>query len=258
MSEPLPDWDRPYYTPGGGDPFLFYVVFGEVDSNASLDTQAYRCAGIPDGLDLMAYDRDSHPDVFAGFQDGFLWERLRADDPALAAEVSAASRCVMLRGTVADPPDLNYLRDTVGLLTYCLDRGGRVLYDPQMFFWWPPGLWREKAFNPAQPVPRRHAVILVSDEDGESGGRQWYHTRGMRKFGRPDLSVRGVPPPYREGVIDLCTRFIEYQALGAVIPDGQEIRMASLPAGGVARHGGDVEDPDFNNVHVEISWPGGL
>jgi hypothetical protein len=31
--------------------------------------------------------------------------------------------------------------------------------------------------------------------------------------------------------------------------------MDSLPAGLMCHHGGSVEDPDFNNVHVEIRWP---
>jgi hypothetical protein len=53
----------------------------------------------------------------------------------------------------------------------------------------------------------------------------------------------------------LCGRFIEHQAFGAVIPEGQSVRMASLPPDGVAHHGGDLDDPDFNNVHVELVWP---
>ena len=77
----------------------------------------------------------------------------------------------------------------------------------------------------------------------------------MRKFGRPDISVRHVGPAYRDAVIDLCERFIEYQAFGGVIAEGEKIRIASLPPGGMAHHGGDLDDADFNNVHVEIGWP---
>ena len=83
----------------------------------------------------------------------------------------------------------------------------------------------------------------------------WLHTRGLRKFGRPDISVRPVPLAYVEPVIGLLNRFIELQALGGLIADGQEIRMKDLPAGMICRHAGDLEDPDFNNVHVEIAWP---
>ena len=34
---------------------------------------------------------------------------------------------------MADQGDLNYLRGAVGLLTFLLDHGGIVVYDPWMF-----------------------------------------------------------------------------------------------------------------------------
>jgi hypothetical protein len=46
-------------------------------------------------------------------------------------------------------------------------------------------------------------------------------------------------------------------AFGGMPADGETIQMKSLPAGGVVRHRGDLDDPDFNNVHVEIEWPPG-
>ena len=48
---------------------------------------------------------------------------------------------------------------------------------------------------------------------------------------------------------------VEFQAFGGIIDEGQEIRMRSLPPGMTCRHRGDVDDPDFNNMHVEIVWP---
>jgi hypothetical protein len=53
----------------------------------------------------------------------------------------------------------------------------------------------------------------------------------------------------------LCNRFIEHMAFGLVVPDGEPIRVAGLPEGMVSRNRGDLEDPDFNNVHLEIVWP---
>ena len=77
------------------------------------------------------------------------------------------------------------------LITHFLDHGGVAVYDPQMFEWWSPKKWRERIFSPAGPVPRHHTVILVSED---APGTEWIHTRGLRKFGRPDLSVHRVPP----------------------------------------------------------------
>ena len=94
-------------------------------------------------------------------------------------------------------------------------------------------------------------MILTSAE--EDPALTWFHTRGMRIFGRPDISVRHVSAERHAAVVELCNRLIEMQAHGALIPDGQAVRMASLPAGGVMRTQGDVEDPDFNNLHLEIT-----
>jgi hypothetical protein len=88
-------------------------------------------------------------------------------------------------------------------------------------------------------------------EDSNPDSR-WYHTRGMRKFGRPDLSVHGVTPDLETGVEDLLNRFIEMLAFGAVVPDGQAIKLASLPHGWRCFHRGSLEDADFNNTHLEI------
>ena len=103
-------------------------------------------------------------------------------------------------------------------------------------------------------MPRHHVVILTSEEAG-GGSLTWFHTRGLRKFGRPDLSVPRVPPQHREAVIDLCHRFIEFQAFGGIIGEGQEVHMKTLPSGMTCHHAGDLDDPDFNNVHLEAVWP---
>jgi hypothetical protein len=150
--------------------------------------------------------------------------------------------------------DLNYLRDAVGLLTFLLNHGGIAVFDPWMFHWWEPEEWKERVFLPGGAVPRHHVIILTSPEPADPS-LTWFHTRGMRKFGRPDLSLHRVPQQYSEAVIDLCNRFIELQAFGGVIEEGQEVRMRTLPGGMTCHHVGDLDDPEFNNVHVEITPP---
>jgi hypothetical protein len=230
---------------------LFYVVYGKFGNLPGLSSSHYRSAGLPAGLDLCHYDTEHNPRVLAGFLEGYVWDELRSRDPALASRISESKECLVLRGEVEDGETLNYLRDCVGLLTFLLDHGGIAIYDPLMFQWWEPDDWRERIFDPGGPVPRHHVVVLTSDEP--EPGLTWYHTRGMRKFGRPELSIHKVPTHYREAVIDLFSRFIELQALGGIIDEGQEIRMRSLPKGMTCHHRGDPDDPDFNNFHVEIT-----
>lgn len=253
MEKQKPDletWNRRYFVPGGREAFLFYVVYGRVDAAAPLSRSRFRSEGIPHGLDVMAYGPDSNPQVPGSFREGYLWEQLRSADPELADTIAAQDWCLILRGGFPDPANLNYLRDTVGLITHFLDNGGVAVYDPQMFEWWSPARWRERIFDPVVPIPRHHTVILSSED---VGGTEWLHTRGLRKFGRPDLSIPKVSASQKDAFMDLCNRLIELQAFGGGIHEGQEIRLRSLPEGLTCHHAGDLDDPDFNNVHVRIA-----
>jgi hypothetical protein len=248
----LSDWPRRHYRPGGADAYLFYVVYGPLQGSSAISRSRYRCEGIPAGVEVSSYHPEMNPQVVDSFREGYLWDLFREAHPEVAQETARAAECLMIRGELKDPQTLNYLRDVVGLIQWRLDQGAISVYDPQMFHWWIPAEWRERAFEPGGPVPRHHAVILYSEEPE---GTEWFHTRGLRKFGRPDLSIHHVTSRYRNAVIELCNRFIEYQAFGGIIDDGEEVRMAALPSGMTCWNRGDIEDPDFNNRHVEILWP---
>ena len=253
MKVELDDWDREYYTGAGGEPSLFYVVFGDCDLAAPMSRGKYRSEGAHEGIDVMAYGPEGHPEVPGSFREGYLWETFLSDAPGLAETVAKCERCIVLRGSIADSETLNYLRDAIGLITHLLDQGGCVVYDPLMLRWWNPDDWKSQVFEPAAANPLRHTVILVSEEDDSS--LKWFHTRGMGKFGRPDISVHDVPTDREDAVIELCERMILYQAYGGVVPDGKTVKMSTLPDGGVMRHRGNLDDPDFNNVHLDVSWP---
>jgi hypothetical protein len=251
VGDALQDWPRRHYAPGGGDPFLFYAVFGPVSESVSVSPGTYRCDGVPEGLEADAYSLAGQPEVINSLREGYVIEQLRRENPGLVKAIFAQDSCLVLKGRIADPPTLNYFRNVIGLVTHLLDHGGVAVFDPQMLKWWSAAEWRTEVFAPAEPLPRQHVVILVSPEDH---GTHWFHTRGLRKFGRPDLSIRRVRSAHQAAMTELCNRFIELQAFGGVIPEGQEIRMHGVPAGMRCVHRGDENDPDFNNAHVEIVW----
>lgn len=254
MGEPLETWDRPDFTVGGGKPYLFYVVFGAVDTGAPLSASTYRTAGIPGGVTIAGYTAAEHPEVINGFREGYVWDTFRASHPDLADHVADCDQCLVIRGEPENDSDLNYLRDTVGLLAWMLDNGGIALYDPFRIQWWEPEQWKQETHEPGEPLPLQHTIILFSAEDDDPS-QTWFHTRGMLKFGRPDISVHDVATKHKDAVIELCNRLIEHQASGAVIPEGEPVQMKTLPQGATLHHGGHMEDPDFNNVHVELRWP---
>lgn len=251
--QPLESWPRPQYEKGGGTPFLYYVVFGTFDGAMTLSRSSYRCDGPPAGPQITKLSATEHGSYRDGLLDGFLWDTLQQEDPNLAKAIEHSSDMIVVHGEPDDASTLDYLRDAVGFLTCLLDCGAVCIYDPQMFMWWTPDEWRSRIFDPAAPVPRHHVVILTSPEENGSN-KTWFHTRGMRKFGRPDLSLHNVEDRDADAIIDLFERFIEMQALGHVVPQGEAVRIEGLPAL-TCRHAGDLEDPDFDNVHIELDWP---
>ena len=88
------------------------------------------------------------------FQDGYLWDDLKARNPALAEQVAQSPECLILRGELEDGPTLNYLRDAVGLLTFLLDHGGITIYDPSIFQWWTRKIGGSESSSRPIPSPR--------------------------------------------------------------------------------------------------------
>jgi hypothetical protein len=241
-------WPRRHFRPGGGDAHIYYMVYGSFTDGLELSTEKYRCSGVPPGLAVSTLQASEHAEWMTFGTSDILGERLDLLGEDVSSRVRRAPACVVVKGTVEDPANLDYFRDCVGLVQALLESGGIAVCDPFMFDWWSPEAWSSRAFDPAGPVPRHHVVILTSPEDN---GTEWFHTRGLVKFGRPDLSIRGVTPTTRARVIDLCNRFIELLAFGGVVPDGQLVRMAGLPEW-TCKTLGDLDDPDFNNCHIEI------
>lgn len=239
---------------GGYEPVIYYRVYGAVDTTHKINGNDYRFGGVPEGLSITALTRDRHHAQLEEILDEPMGGVLRACLPRLGEMVNASDNAMHIVGTVtADPTTLNYFRDTIGIVTWMLDHGGTFVYDPFQLKCWSADDWRTQVFSSGEPSPLLHCAILVSDD--ERSGRQWYHTRGLRKFGRPDISVRGVPRDFGTAVADLCARFIVYQAMGGVIVDGNRIRMKTLPEGASVTNQGDFDDPDFNNKHVDIAFP---
>lgn len=251
MAANLKIWERSRFESGGGDAMVCFAIYGSFTNEHAISGADYRTAGLPDGVELRRFIRVELG--YLPFAEHDFATTASQGDAALLARIQQAPECLVLQGEVADPPNLNYLRDCIGLTMFYLDHGGIAVVDVFQIKYFEGEDWRRDFFEPEQLKINRHVVILYSEE--ESGPGLWFHMRGLRKFGRPDLSLRNVADNYRDAAIDMCARFIELQASGGRIPEGHEIRMKSLPEGLVCHHGGSLEDPEFNNVHVEIAFP---
>lgn len=252
MTDPA-RWPRPHWQARhGADALLLYFVFGDFPRKLNIPLSNYHSAGLPDGVQLY---RHSHEELrkWDGYPlAGALGDILHDDNPAGVARAGLAADVLSVRGSVSDPASLDYLRDTTGVLAGLLDLGGSTVVDPQMLSLFGADDWRHRYLIKDGAPPRSHVLILVNPD--ENGG-QWVHTRGMHKFARPDLSVRQVPDAQVERAGALCQKLVDMQALGAWIDEGQTLDVDGIPGNLIARHDGDINDPRFNNSHIELVWP---
>ena len=257
------DWERPLYEAGGGDASVLLVVFGPKPEPLRITSLAHRVVPMDLSLELEYQE----PHAAAALLDSPFGATLLQGWEGEEASVLTADGCMVMRAEVPDPKDLRYLRNCVGVATAILEAGGRAVANLQSLGMFTPEQWRGVIFAPDKPQPRLHVNVFHGEEprgvpqgagsnargvpqgagSNEAGG-VWLHSRGLRAFGRPDLSIRQVPQGAMAAASDLCNRLIETQAYGGVIPDG--------PIEGMIAHTtGSLEDPDFNNLHVELAWP---
>jgi hypothetical protein len=259
---PAPDrWARPLWTPGGGDAFVHLVVFGADPAELVVDPELHHLDGLPEELELHQLDED----LVAAYLEPPLGDLLAERDVDALDAVATTDTALVVTGTVVDPPDLRYLRAAMGLASACLDAGGVGVLSLQNLTLFDRASWRE-LLEGDDALDLHLAAVLCSpldepppDEPGATTpepetGAVWVHTRGMRTFGRPDLSIDAVAPDQVPLAMRLCHALMGQLERGVVIADGSRMDIGG-PAGVLTfRRRGHLDDPAFNNVHLEIDW----
>src|SRR3954471_22594457 len=110
---PLEAWQRPLHEPGGGDAFVYLVLFGPDLDRLEVSTERHRVDEVPEGLELLVQG----PSAVAAFFEPPMGELLREDDPDLVDAALATDQCLVLAGSIPDPRDLGYLRSAIGIAT---------------------------------------------------------------------------------------------------------------------------------------------
>lgn len=248
----FPAWQRPHWQPSDEEIVLQFYVFGKFDA-VRVPSQPYGSPGLPAGIESTNHYHHALR-AWDGYPLKGAMGKLFKDESPEAYKVAVdAPEVLVVRGTIKDAADTGYLRDVMGVLAGLLDIGGVAILDPQIVSLFDADSWRRRYLVRDGAPIRSHLLIL---RNGESEpGRSWIHTRGLRKFGRPDISLRNVPDNAANHAGLLCEKLVELEALGGHFVDGQPLEAEGLPEGFVARLGGSLEDPDFNNTFVEFRWP---
>lgn len=254
MSNPVtyfPAWQRPHWQPNDEEVILQFYVFGNIQPTR-VPSVAYGSDGLPEEVQLS-----SHHHQMLREWEGYplkapLGDLFKHDAPETYEKALAAPQVLVLHGRFKDQPDTGYLRDTFGVLAGLLDIGGVAILDPQILSLFDANEWRQR-YLVRDGAPLRSHVLILRDE--AEAGRYWVHTRGMRKFGRPDISLKNVPERDVDRAGALCQRLIELEALGAHFEQGQALDVDGIVGGLIAELGGGYDDPQFNNTHVTFYWP---
>lgn len=241
-------WERPYFTAGGGDALLHFVLPGADARELVVSRSRHRVEAVP--VELSATTASREATGLTAFLNGrvFAAGLREALGPGERA-VLGADVATVVRGEFHDPASLGYLRDTLGVVAALLEAGGLAVLDSMAVQWWSPGTFAERIHARDDVGAFDHVAILGSDSDRGT----WLHTRGLRKFGRPDLSVPDVDPSWKPAALEMLERLIWAQVRGHRIAEGEPIRMNGIPDGLACRHRGLMDDPDFNDVHVRIA-----
>jgi hypothetical protein len=265
MTPDLPDWPRPNHDPlavaaTGAPAELFYLVVGPPPPQPlQVSRRRHHLDRIETALTVTTHHRAEDPPWFDAWFHGPLGREIDGlfIDPDA---VRAAQTLTVVRGQFpADAPDLNYLRNTLGVVSAIADTPGAVaVFDALAVNWWRLGDWREAFVDRSEFRIADHVFIAVTDDPRHHPGL-WTHTRGMTKFGRPDLQIRHLPGEYRtsnpaiRASGSVLNGIATYLAHGATIRDGQSMYLPDTDATITFLH---HDDPDtrkhFNNTSIEI------
>lgn len=242
---------RPYYQNTGRRPYLFYAVMGAKAEELHVSRSRHHVEDMPEGLGLSGLKRPGQDTYIDELLGGTLGRILDERNHDLYEKAKAAQSCLVLYGEVQKDDTLEYLRSAIGFVQAAVETGAVAVLDLQTLELYSIEEWNNKIFS-FQYHPYCHVNAMISPEED---GNLWLHTRGMRKFGRPDIGMAGVPQDKLKQACAIVDQMIFYSAQGAMF-----LRPAALhPATGgtctiYPKLTGDMEDPDYNNEHYSLLW----
>jgi hypothetical protein len=235
-------WLRPLFTRPGRRALHLFVAYGSFQEPLSLPIRQRDCAR-PEGLNAAVVHRGD------GLFDSWLADEamskmLREHDAGIEGPVRDAKSAVAICREVEDRNDLEDLRCSLASITSALGWGAVAIADPLCARWWSRGQWVNTYVEKQTFEPLDHVSILVSND--------WVHTRGMRKFGRYDVSIRGIAAPDR--ALGVLHQFIDHQARGGLLDPARRLDVVEQPNLRIRFHDDEreLDAPDFNNVWVEL------
>ena len=245
----MDSYSREYYQDIDYKPELFYVIFG-VSGSGELEVsrERHRVDEFPEGLELQLLDREKDGAYMDELVGGTIGQVLQRNHAAAYGRCAETEQWAVIRGQVQRDDTLDYLRNVIGFVQAFVDQGAVGVMDVMTISLMSAEEWTGKIFEP-EFNPWKHVTILISEE---ADGSRWLHTRGMRKFGRPDISFHGIGVDKVDDVAAVVNQMIYYGARGAFF--GRDVKLHTQSGKAFVVRPEFVEDFenfDFNNAYYE-------
>lgn len=201
---------------------LFAFAPGELDLEAELRPDEH---GIPEGfsdaiLELAYIDRVANPQWVEGFFDPSVEALARRSIGDAFDAVKGSGGVYAISYLDDESASLGPLQTVWAFARYLASLGATAVLDAGAQRW-----WSAEALLARRPdrAFRIEDEIDVVFEPGESAG--YVHTRGMAKFGRPEVALEQVRERHRARAVDLVTTLAEALAGGRVLRAGDAIAL---------------------------------
>lgn len=234
--------DRIYDQKEGYMPYVYYAIFSNSHISC-MDTPSIPCAN----LEVIRYDHIQDAAQLQILKAGAIGSFLKQQSETVYEQVQDCKACIVIRGDIIKSETLTYLSEVLAFVNSYATNAIAIL-DLISIQWYDMTQWItliKKDF-----YIHDHIQILVSQE---SGG-VWLHTRGMMKYGRPDISILDIPKAQIHAMKLLVDQIIHYEALGAMVLQPAKFHTAQ---GACQIHPvfyNNFDNYDFNNAFIEMKY----
>lgn len=225
MSSPIAAWRRSQFQVGGSANLFQLFVFAPGPLKTGVPMSAAHF-GLPAGdvmkhVEVREIPRAADPGWFDGFRGGSL-RNIAQEQLKDLKDLDAAGLMVAVLISRPDVADLAHLQAGWAVAQWLVARGATVLLDAQTNRFWK---GEEVADWPASRPFALSSDVNVVVEGEPTAPSARIHTRGMQKFGRPDLVVEAVPAARWDAVAGLLRALAHQLADGVVYRPGQRVTV---------------------------------
>ncbi|GIJ48244.1 hypothetical protein Val02_51300 [Virgisporangium aliadipatigenens] len=224
MTTPIAPWSRESFQDTGSRAAMTLIAYADGDVVGPDFTLRGRTPrGVPvDALDLRGHRHTDSPEWVDNWRTGALRNIAAQQGLPELDRLDRAPMCYSVKVELADPPDLTHLQLAWAAAQALAEAGAFAILDCYAFNWYTGA--QVAALAPDRPFSVQDEVSLIAETEPSPGFGHPVHTRGMIKFGRPDL-IAGVPAERIQETGAILNHLARMQADGHLLVPGQLLRF---------------------------------